>query len=390
MLLYEVEGKAVFKSFGILVPRGERATTPEEARLAAQSLGGEVVLKAQISSGGRGKAGVIKFAQAPNEAESIAKDLFSKVLDGQQVKLLLVEEKINIANELYLGITLDPALQKPVIIGCTEGGMDIEEVVEKHPNKIVKYPLDVLKPFKVHYAYEFMKKLGFSGKQLIKAGDVLVKLVRAYFEYDAITIEINPLVITREGEIIAADSKLVVDDSANYRHKELPWERLDENLKPLEREAKEAGFSFVLLENEGNIGIIGGGAGVGLATMDTIYHHGGKPVNFLDTGGGVTRERMAKAVEVVLKSPGVRGAILNLFGGINNCAIMAQGVIDELEKQRVDIPIVVKMRGHHQEEGWELLEKYHVPLVKYGSTDEAAALLMKLVRERSEENVSAS
>jgi succinyl-CoA synthetase beta subunit len=388
MLLYEIEGKAIFKSYGIPIPRGEKATTPEEAKEAAEKIGSEVVLKAQISSGGRGKAGVVKFAKTPDEAKALAEQLLGKEVKGETVKLLLVEEKINIAKELYLGITLDPELQKPVIIGCAEGGMDIEEVAEKHPEKIVKQPLEVLKPFKIHQANDFMRQLGFHGKQLVQAGKILYGLVRVYFDYDATTVEINPLVITGDNEIVAADSKLVVDDSSSYRHPDLPWERLNENLKPLEKEAKEAGFPFVLLENNGYIGIIGGGAGVGLATMDTIYHHGGIPANFLDTGGGVTRERMAKALEVVLKTPGVKGVIANLFGGINNCAIMAQGIVDVLEKHKVDIPIVVKMRGHHQEEGWKLLEKYNVPLIKYGSTDEAAELLMKLVRERSAGNVS--
>lgn len=389
MLLYETEGKAVFNSYGIPIPRGKNAETPEEAKEAAREIGTEVVLKAQISSGGRGKAGVVKFAETPDEAQTIAGELLSKKVKGEQVKLLLVEEKIDINQELYLGITLDPILQKPVIIGCTEGGMEIEEVAEKTPDKIFKQPLEVLKPFKTHQANDFMRQMGFHGKQLVKAGKVLSNLVKVYFDYDATTVEINPLVVTGDDEILAADSKLVVDDSASYRHPELPWKRLEENLKPLEKEAKEAGFPYVMLENDGYIGILGGGAGVGLATMDTIYHHGGVPANFLDTGGGVTRERMAKALEVVIKTPGVKGVIANLFGGINNCAIMAQGIVDVLERQQVDIPIVVKMRGHHQEEGWKLLEKHNVPLVKYGSTDEAAELLMKLVRERSGLNVSA-
>lgn len=390
MLLYEVEGKAIFNTFSIPIPRGQEAKTVEEAKEAARQIGGEVVLKAQVSSGGRGKAGIVKFAKNPDKAQKVAEELFSKKLKGEQVELLLVEEKIDISNELYLGITLDPVLQKPVIIGCEEGGIDIEEVAQKTPDKIIKQSLMILKPFRIHQANDFMRQLGFHGKSLVQAGKILYNLVDLYFDYDAITVEINPLVVNVDNEIIAVDSKIIIDESSSYRHRDLPWERLDKNLKLLEKEAKEAGFPFILLENEGNIGIIGGGAGVGMATMDTVYHHGGVPINFLDTGGGITRERMSKALEIVLKSPGVKGVIANLFGGINNCAIMARGIVDVIKKQHVDVPLVVKMRGHHQEEGWELLEEHKVPLIKHGSTDEAAELLMELVRERNEQNVSVS
>lgn len=384
MLLFEVEGKSLFKQFDIPIPVGKLAADPEEVFAAAQEIGREVVLKAQLSSGKRGKAGAIKFANTPEEAWTLASGMFGRVVNDEKVKTLLVEEKVSIIQEIYLGVTLDTIEQRPVIIGCTEGGMDIEEIAAKNPEKILKQHIDVLRPFKMYQAYDYMRLLGFAGPGMMAAGKLLYNLVRLYNHYNLVTVEINPLVVNGDDKIIAADSKVILDDSTSFKYPEFSWQRMDEGLKPLELEAKKAGFPFVLMENQGNIGIIGGGAGVGLATMDTIYHHGGVPVNFLDTGGGVTRERMAKALEVVLKSPGVKGVIANLFGGINNCAIMAQGIVDVLKRQKVSVPVVVKMRGHHQEEGWKLLEEHGVPLVKYGSTDEAAEVLMKLVREKED------
>ena len=377
MKLYEYEGKQIFNQAGIPIPRGTAVYTLQDASKAAQETGYPVVVKSQVMRGGRGKAGGIKFATDEQELLQSVKELQSMELSGERVEIILIEEKLDIAREFYMGITLDPRKSLPLLMVSAQGGMDIEQVAREYPHQLFKMHLDPLAPPRLNNMLDLLLKTGLQGSQLVQAAKVLYNLVRCYFKYDAITAEINPLVIDASGNVVAADSKLEIDDSALYRVKAVQdFNRKSEISDPIEAEAKSLGISYVGL-GKGNIGLIAGGAGLGMASMDMIWAHGGSPANFLDLGGDATMEKTANALRVVLKTPGVEGVFINLFGGINNCEQMAKGislVIDELQPTQT---IVVKMRGHSQDEGWAILESINVPTVKFGTTEEAVILLLE-------------
>jgi len=384
MKLYEFEGKSLFRKMDIPTPRGYVARDLEEAKNSANKSGYPVAVKSQVLGGGRGKAGGIKFIENEEELIHCANEMFGMPCVDGKVEKLLIEEKLSIAHEIYVGITLDPQSSLPLLMISTQGGMDIEEVAQTFPHKVFRKPLDPIKPQRLYHMMEIVLKTGLRGKEMVQVSKILLNLVNCYFKYEAITAEINPLIIDLEGKAFAADSKVEIDDSALFRMREVSsFERNTEALDPLEAEAKAAGVSYVGMD-KGNIGLIAGGAGLGMASMDMISAHGGAPANFLDLGGDATPGKTATSLRIVLKTPGVEGVLINAFGGINNCEAMARGIIRVIEELNPPQSIVVKMRGHSQEEGWALLEAGNIPIVKFGTTEEAVILLLKEMRKKGQ------
>ena len=377
MKLFEHEGKQIFSQWGIPIPRGGAVGDIHDARRVAGQTGYPVVVKSQVLRGGRGKAGGIKFASGEAELDAGVKELLAMRLAGEPVETVLVEEKLNIASEFYMGITLDPKNLSPLLMVSAQGGMDIEQVAKESPHQVFKAHLHPLQKPGLHSMLDLLLKTGLRGKELVRAATVLLKLVRCYFDNNAITAEINPLVIDAEGNVIAADAKVEIDDNALFRVKAAAhFTRKEEVADPLEAEAKSMDISYVGLGG-GNIGLIAGGAGLGMASMDMIAAHGGKPANFLDLGGDATMEKTARALRIVLKAPGVRGVLINLFGGINNCEQMAKGISQVVDDLKPSQTVVVKMRGHSQEEGWSILADKKIPVIKMGTTEEAVLLLLQ-------------
>jgi len=366
--LLEYQGKRILAARGINVPRGQVARTAEEAENAAAELGVPVVVKAQVRSGKRGKAGGVLPADTPAGAREAAERILGMEIGGHRVEAVLVEEKLSIARELYAGITVSPRDRAAVLMFTCQGGMDVEEVAARSPQAIVSLPVDGVRPVWRHQILELVKRAGLEGEALGQVAGALGQLVRTFLELDATTAEINPLVVTADGRVVAADAKLVIDDAALFRHPELGKEAAPVG-DPLEAMARQARLAYVRLPG-GNVGVIAGGAGLALATMDTVFALGGRPANFLDVGGGVSQEGMATALRVVARTPGVEGIVINVFGGINNCEIMARGIAQVLDEDGISVPLVVKMRGHSQEEGWAILARRGVEVVKYGTTGE--------------------
>jgi succinyl-CoA synthetase beta subunit len=382
MKLYEFEGKQIFSQAGIPTPRGTAVRTAQAAVEAAWEIGYPVVVKSQVLRGGRGKAGGIKFAANEQELVQAVAELQSMELSGERVEIILIEEKLDIAREFYMGITLDPRESLPLLMVSAQGGMDIEQVARDYPHQLFKMHLDPLAQPRMSQMLDLLLKTGLQGKQLVQAAKILHNLVRCYFAYNAITAEINPLVIDASGNVLAADSKVEIDDSALFRIKAVQgFERKTEISDPLEAEAKSLGISYVGM-GKGNIGLIAGGAGLGMASMDMISAHGGVPANFLDLGGDATMEKTADALRVVLKTPGVEGVFINLFGGINNCEQMAKGIAQVIDELQPTQAIVVKMRGHSQDEGWAILESKNIPIIKFGTTEEAVILLLEQMNKK--------
>jgi len=383
MKLYEFEGKILFENMGIPIPRGHVAAGLAEVCEAAERIGYPVVVKSQVLSGGRGKAGGIKFAANPDELTRGAEEILGMQIGAEKVDKLLIEEQLEVVREFYLGITFNPHTTMPLMMVSAHGGMDIEAVAKETPDEIFQKQLDPLQTFRLHHMLAMAKKADLSQAALVKVAEILLKLVIGYFKYDAITAEINPLIIDAKGHVWAADAKMEIDDAALFRQPRIQkFERRESTENPLELEARAAGVSYVRLSEEGNIGLIAGGAGVGMATMDTVYHYGGVPANFLDLGGIATPEKTAAALKIVLKTPGVQGVFLNAFGGINNCREMAEGVVRVIEELNPPQTIAVKMRGHSQEKGWALLAAREIPVVKYGTTEEGILLLLEEMGKR--------
>ena len=377
MKLYEFEGKTLFQKAGIPVPRGAVVTTVEEARKAASTIGYPVVIKAQLLRGRRGKAGLIRFAEDEDALSKTASDLLSMEIEGEAIDRILIEEKIVKTREFYVGITLDPKELQPLLMISTEGGMDIEEVAERHPETLFTELLNPLERPSLARMIDFGLQTGLRDEELLQVTNVALKLVNVYFCFEMITAEINPLMISKDRGALAVDAKVEIDDSGLGRIKESEtFIRKEALIDPLEMEAKREDIAYVRMP-EGNIGLISGGAGLGMATMDMISVHGGRPANFLDLGGNATEEKTAAALRIVLKTPGVEGILVNAFGGINNCERMAKGIVRALDGLRPRQAIVVKMRGHSQEEGWAILESRQIPIVKFGTTEEAVILLME-------------
>jgi succinyl-CoA synthetase beta subunit len=383
MKLYEYEGKSLLREMGIPTPDGSVAGNLKEATIAAETLGYPVVVKGQVLQGGRGKAGAIQFAQNKEALIRSANEIRDMQIGTEKIDRLLIEKQMSIAQEIYLGISFDPQTAMPLLLISTHGGVDIESVAKQRPHELIKKQLDPLETPTLQHMSAMALQIGLTGKTLVQVSEILLKLINCYFTHEAITAEINPLIIDPQGKAWASDAKVEIDDSALFRLKAVKHFRRKQEIEdPLEVEARAAGVSYVRLNNKGNIGLIAGGAGVGMATMDTVYFYNGVPANFLDLGGIATSEKTAAALKIVLKTPGVEGIFINAFGGINNCREMAQGIVKVIEELHPDQVITVKMRGHSQDEGWSLLEAKDIPIVKYGTTEEGILLLLDEMKKK--------
>lgn len=357
MRLYEFEGKDLFRKFKIPVPAGQVATTADEAEAAAVKQGGGVVLKAQVLSGGRGKAGGIKLVSSAGEAKSVAGELFKLQIKGFPVERLLVEPKLAIKKEFYIGVTIDRANYKIVVIASGEGGVDIEETAVTHPDKIVRLSLGVEDDLYTYDALAVAKKIGIP-QELIKEGAATITgLFRLFRKYDAKMAEINPLVLTADGKLIAADSRISLDDDALFRHPELAEMGIEKRheegeLTPRERQATDWGIPY--LDLDGDIGMFPGGAGFGIMGNDFIQYFGGKPANFMDSGGGPTPERLAQMLVLLDDNPQVKAIFGARFGGISRCDDFAKGVVIFLKSHGLSKPMVVRMTGNMWEEGLKI------------------------------------
>jgi succinyl-CoA synthetase beta subunit len=360
MDLYEYQGKELFKQHGIPVSDGRLATTPEEARVAAEELGGPVVVKAQVLTGGRGKAGGIKLAATPDEAEARAGEILGLDIRGHVVRKLWIERASEIAREYYLSITFDRGEKKPLFMFTTEGGVDIEEVAATKPEALVRLHVDPLEGFQPWQARRLVYGASVTDTDEQKQIAAIVeKLYEAFVATDAMLCEINPLIVTPEGEVRALDSKFTVDDNALYRHADVAEMRDPESYPPEERAAREKGVTYVKLDGE--VGILGNGAGLVMSTLDVIALAGGRPANFCDLGGGGDAEGVVDALEVITADPQVKSILFNIFGGITRCDEVARGILAALDRMTIAHPIVVRLDGTNAEEGRRLLQEAAPP-----------------------------
>lgn len=363
MKIHEYQAKEIFRKFNVAVPEGKVAFTVDEALKAAEQLGGQVwVVKAQIHAGGRGLGGGVKVAKSMDEVKKYATDILGMQLvthqtgpEGKQVKRLLIEQGINIEKELYVGITLDRAQSKDVFMVSTEGGMEIEKVAEESPEKIIKEAVDPAVGLQAYQARKMAFALGLEGTQFKNAVKFLLALYKVYVATDASIAEINPLVVTKEGDVMALDAKVNFDDNAMFRHPDImEYRDLDEE-EPLEIEASKYDLNYIKLD--GNVGCMVNGAGLAMATMDIIKLAGGEPANFLDVGGGANKETVANGFKIILSDKNVKALLINIFGGIVRCDRVAQGVIDAVNEIKVTVPIVVRLEGTNAIEAGVLLNK---------------------------------
>ena len=362
MKLHEHHSKEIFARHGIPIPRGSVASTPAEARSIAAQLGVPVVVKAQVLVGGRGKAGGIRPAATPEEAEKVARQILGMQIRGFTVKKVLVDEAVPIQRELYLGIVIDRAQDKAVMMASAEGGVDIEEVAKTHPEKIFRRAIDPFLGLRDYQARELAFNLGLD-RHLAREFTAIARcLYRAFVDSDASLAEINPLAITGNGvgpgkrplpPLLALDAKMVLDDNALFRHPDLVNMRTEEEETAAEREARHFGLNYVQMEGE--IGCLVNGAGLAMATMDIIKLYGGSPANFLDIGGGAQADKVAAALRIILSDPNVKAVLLNVFGGITRCDEVAKGILAALKEVRTEVPMVVRLVGTNEEEGRRLL-----------------------------------
>ncbi|MBN1212901.1 MAG: ADP-forming succinate--CoA ligase subunit beta [candidate division Zixibacteria bacterium] len=359
MRLYEFEGKALFREFGIPIPEGRLAGNHQEVHEIARALNQPVVLKSQVLTGGRGKAGGIKFADNADEALKTAEELFKIKIKGYPVERLLIEAKFEIQHEYYIGVTIDRANYKLVIIASGEGGVDIEETAEKYPDKIFRKSLSVKQELYSFDALNIAKKIGIPSEHLKTAAAIIVDLFKMFKAYDAKLVEINPLVLTADNRLIAADSRISLDDDALFRHPELKAIGIEKRheegeMTPREQQAHEWGIPY--LDLDGNIGMFPGGAGFGIMGNDFIHYYGGQPANFMDSGGGPSPERIAKMLVLLDENPNVNAIFGARFGGISRCDDFAKGVVMFLKEHGLSKPIVMRMTGNMWREGVKIFE----------------------------------
>ena len=376
MKIHEYQAKEILAGYGVPTPTGEVATTPAEARAIAEKLGGRVVVKSQVHVGGRGKAGGIKVVDSPDEAEQVAGQILGMDIKGLTVEKVLVEQACNIAQEFYLGITLDRAVQQNVVMVSTAGGVDIEEVAAETPEKIARVWIHPSLGLADYQTRQVLYGAGFPRQAVRGAAKFLQALYKAYIEVDATLAEINPLVLTEEGELIAADAKINIDDSALYRHPDFDQYEEASQEDPIEAEAHRRGLQYVRLGGE--VGVIGNGAGLVMATLDEVKDAGGSPANFLDIGGGAKAEVVAASLDVVLSDPNVKGVLFNIFGGITRGDEVARGIIQGCEQLNVQAPIVVRLTGTNAAEGREILASSN--LTSAETMAEAAEKIVALTR----------
>ncbi len=362
MKIHEYQAKQTLSRFGVTTPRGDVAYSAEEARSIAERLGGTVVVKAQIHAGGRGKAGGVKLAHGSNEAERLADEMLGKKLvtvqtgpEGRVVRRVLIEEGLEVARELYLGLVIDRASMRPVFMASTEGGVEIEVVAAEHPEKILKEFIDPALGFQSFQARKLAFGLGLDAKLVPEAARFFASLYRAFEQTDASLVEINPFVVTRDGRLLALDAKMNFDDNALSRHKDIRELRdLDEE-DPLEVKASNYNLNYIRLS--GNVGCMVNGAGLAMSTMDIIQYAGGQPANFLDVGGGANEDQVRRGFEIILSDAHVQAVLINIFGGIMRCDIVANGVVAAAKSLGIKVPIVVRLEGTNVELGQKILRE---------------------------------
>ncbi|MCA9417121.1 MAG: ADP-forming succinate--CoA ligase subunit beta [Candidatus Omnitrophica bacterium] len=378
MNIHEYQAKGLLRDYGVATLRGSVAYTPEEAEKAARELGGPVwVVKAQIHAGGRGKGGGVKLAKSVEEVRQLADDMLGMTLvthqtgpEGRLVQKLLVEEALPIKKELYVAILFDRTTAKSVLIASASGGMEIEEVAATNPEAIIRTPIDTLFGLQGYQARNTAFALGLEGKTALKAASLFMALYKTYVETDSSLAEINPMIVTEDGDVLALDGKMNFDDNALYRHPDIAAYRDLSEEEELEIEASKHDLNYIKLD--GNVGCMVNGAGLAMATMDIIKHAGGEPANFLDVGGGASVERVAAAFKILMSDPHVKAVLVNIFGGIVRCDRVAGGIIQALEQVKVDVPLIVRLEGTNAEEAAKLLDESDLDfLVAKGLKDAA-------------------
>ena len=362
MKLHEYQSKLIFSKYGISIPKGRVASTASEARNIAAELGGRVVIKSQVLVGGRGKAGGIRLANNPHEAEEVATQILAMEIKGLPVRKVLVDEAANISKEIYLGITNDRAARKPVMMASAAGGVEIEEVARLTPDKIIKVHIDPLLGLKDYQARDIAVGIDLPKEHWKVFVQIANGLWRAYQECDATLAEINPLVITGDNRLLALDGKMLIDDNALFRHPDLADLRDLDVEAPAEIEARKYGLSFIKLD--GSIGCMVNGAGLAMTTMDIIKLFGGEPANFLDIGGGASADKVAAALRIILSDPHVKTVLFNVFGGITRCDEVARGILTALDEVKPKVPMVVRLVGTNAEEGRQLLAQANMITAK--------------------------
>ncbi|PIR20256.1 MAG: ADP-forming succinate--CoA ligase subunit beta [Deltaproteobacteria bacterium CG11_big_fil_rev_8_21_14_0_20_47_16] len=382
MKLHEYQAKDLLAKFGVSVPKGKVAATPDDVVTIAEGLGYPCVVKAQIHAGGRGKGGGIKLVKNKDEAREAANAILGMTLvthqtgpEGRLVKKVLVEQGSQIAKEYYLGMTLDRSKSRLCMMASTEGGMEIEEVAAKSPDKILKEWVDPAVGFQAYQGRNLAYKLGLPQELVSTFVKFAMALANAYVGLDASLMEINPLVVTKDNKMLALDCKLAIDDSAMFRHKDMMELRDMDEEDPAEMEAKKFDLNYISLD--GNIGCMVNGAGLAMATMDIIKLYGGDPANFLDVGGGATKENVTEAFKIILNDPKVKGVLVNIFGGIMRCDVVAEGIVAAAKELHVKVPLVVRLRGTNVEKGREILSKSGLNITPAEGLAEAADKIVK-------------
>jgi succinyl-CoA synthetase beta subunit len=396
MNIHEYQAKDLLRKFGVAVPRGKVAYTPAEAEAAAKELGGPVwVVKSQIHAGGRGAGrfkddpqgkGGVRVVKSIDEVKANAAKMLGHVLvtkqtgpAGKEVKRVFIEEGADIKRELYLSMVIDRATSRITVIASTEGGMDIEEVAEKHPEKIKKVVIDPVGGLMGHHCRSIAFGLALEGEQVKSATKLLQGLYKAFIDLDASLLEVNPLIVTGKGEVMALDAKMNFDDNALYRHPDVEQLRDEDEEDPTELEAAKYSLNYVKLD--GNIGCMVNGAGLAMATMDIIKLYGGAPANFLDVGGGATKERVTAAFKIILSDPNVEGILVNIFGGIMRCDVIAEGVVAAAREVALHVPLVVRLEGTNVELGKKILAESGLPILSADNLADAAEKVVKAVKE---------
>jgi len=392
MNIHEYQARELFEKFGVATPKGKVASTPEEAEAIAREIGGDkVVVKAQIHAGGRGKGtfkngfkGGVHLCKTPEEARDIAGKMLGQTLvtiqtgeEGRLVKKVFVAEAADIAKELYVAILLDRATSAPVIIASTEGGMDIEAVAEKTPEKIYRESVDPLLGLQPYQTRKIAAALGLTGKQASQGAKLIANLYKCFIQSDCSLVEVNPLVITPSGEVQALDAKFNFDDNALYRHPEIVALRDTDEEDPREVDASQYGLNYIGLD--GNIACLVNGAGLAMATMDIIQHFGGSPANFLDVGGGATKEQVTAAFKIILADKNVKGILVNIFGGIMRCDIIAEGILAAVQETNLNIPLVVRLEGSNVDLGKKLIRESGLAVISADSLSEGAQKVVAAV-----------
>lgn len=356
MKLFEYEAKEILKQYEIPIPRGELATSPDQAREVSNRLNAPFVIKAQVLVAGRGKAGGIEFAETPEDVKAITTRMLNMEIKGLKISGIWIEEKLKTKKELYFGITVDRSRRSYVAIASFAGGVNIEEVATRTPVRINKMIIDPALGFRNYHARQMARKIGYSGKAMVTLSQIFCKLFQIAMAYDAELIEMNPIIETIDGEFVAADARLIIDDNALYRHPQHKERLLLKNkteLTATEIRAKKAGLAYVQLD--GDIGIMGNGAGLVMATLDTVHLHKGKPANFFDVGGGASESQIVSALDILLSDPRTSVILINILGGITRCDFVAKGILKAMEKCESEKPLVIRLVGTNEEEGRRIL-----------------------------------